>query len=156
MKKIKLGKKVVVSDPCYDLGTWCLAIIENVKVGEYLVNVTKMDTKGWGNRVSSIKVVHAENIFSKHNWEKTEHEIGVDSGQAGIFDFPTFRKNNEGWYDSMCDLTDGEPGWGTYNKGVVSRSGFGDGSYDLYISKVDDKIVGMAIDFHVDEDLSFL
>lgn len=170
MKKIKLGNKVVVSDPCYSLGTWCMAVVEGVKAGVYHAIVTKKDMDEWGIRCSALKVVHAEYAKHDHDWVKTEHEIGVDSGQAGVFDFDSFRndeqklniesaftpnENEKGdvWYTKMCGLTNSDNRWGTYPNGVVSSSGIGDGGYDLYVSVVKGEVVGMAIDFLIDEDL---
>jgi len=39
-----------------------------------------------------------------------------------------------------------------YDSGVVSSSGFGDGSYSLYVAKKRGKIVGMCVDFQVEEE----
>ena len=33
---IKLGNKVMVSDPCYGLDTWCQGVLENVLPGNYM------------------------------------------------------------------------------------------------------------------------
>ena len=51
----------------------------------------------------------------------------------------------------MCKITLSEIGWGTYSNGIVSRSGFGDGGYQLFTAKSGRKIVAMAIDFAVEE-----
>jgi hypothetical protein len=103
--------------------------------------------------------------------------IGVDSGQAGIFDLTYYRKdsvfenqeskflneyrrntNEEGevWYAHMCDRTLGNEGWGYFEHGVVARSGFGDGAYTLYIARVNRKVVGICIDFEVEPNGSII
>jgi hypothetical protein len=53
----------------------------------------------------------------------------------------------EQWYGHMCDRTLGDEGWGVYDRGVVSRSGYGDGSYELSVAKHKGKIVGIAINY---------
>ena len=81
-------------------------------------------------------------------------DAGVDSGQFGFFDRDFYRNDeiakdlpkhdfgddydvNEGdsWYRAVCDLTLAEESWGVLSGGVVSTSGFGDGSYNVYGSK---------------------
>jgi hypothetical protein len=37
--------------------------------------------------------------------------------------------------------------WGAYDTGVVSSSGYGDGSYRLLVAKANGDIVGIGIDF---------
>ena len=39
--------------------------------------------------------------------------------------------------------------WDVYESGVVSYSGFGDGAYDIYTAKVNNKVVGISMDFGV-------
>ena len=53
------------------------------------------------------------------------------------------------WYGHMCDRTLSDTQWGTYDNGVVSSSGFGDGTYNLLVAKHKGQIVGIAIDFYV-------
>lgn len=173
-KTIKLGNKVVVSDPCYSLGTWCQKVLENVKPGEYNVYVKKISS--WGERNALLAVVHKDysNKRIHLNWELWESvNLCVDSGQLGIFDFDTFRNDSlfntpskifsdrdfhlpetsgNNWYGHMCDRTIDNERFGTYDNGVVSSSGFGDGSYPLYtaeITSTDDKqeIVGIFVEF---------
>ena len=175
MKTIILSDKVYVSDPCYTPGTWCQAVIENVLPGNYEAIVDKTDnTMGWGNRCSHLFVIHESVSHKKLNWIEHPATIGVDSGQAGIFDFDSYRndshpipkvesddkfpdewakKEGDKWYVNMCDRTLGEESWGTYDRGVVTSSGFGDGSYPLYVTRnTDGQIVGFHIDFLIEED----
>jgi hypothetical protein len=53
----------------------------------------------------------------------------------------------EKWYEKMCKFTLCDNQWGSYNTGVVSSSGIGDGSYKLLVAKHNGMIVGIAIDF---------
>ena len=183
--KIKLGNSVMVSDPCYTPDTWCQAKIENVKEGEYNTYCHKIHTGDFGVRCSLLLAVHSSYDVNKMHWELHPNEIGVDSGQAGIFDMSTFRKDGldievptigydgrdlswldglksisgvtpegEDWYIKMCKLTLTEQMWGGYENGVVSRSGFGDGGYTLYVAKEEftGKVIAFCIDFAVEEE----
>jgi hypothetical protein len=109
-------------------------------------------------------------------WELYPADIGVDSGQCGIFSKETYRNDNHKfpyepydfglgfpadtdggdlWYRYMCKHTLSEQQWGTYESGIVSTSGFGDGSYQLFVVKKYGKIVAFSIDFGV-EDCKFI
>ena len=171
--QIKLGGEVIVSDPCYEVPTWCQEVIKNVRPGVYDTEVDYRESDGWGERVHSLTVLH-ENIKSP-KWEHYSNNIGVDSGQAGVFcmtsyrddqlseqlpwltekgnpfgDHPFMPMEEEGsqWYTKMCDRTlSTEEGWGTYDTGVVSSSGYGDGSYELQVCQMDGLIHGFKIIF---------
>lgn len=176
MKTITLSNEVMVSDPCYVVPTWCQHKLTNVLPGEYNCQVVKFDDRYWGNRCSFIIAVHKDyNTEDKLNWRKVNADIGVDSGQAGIFSMETYRKDEvfvtgqsnfsktygtstrgkddggEEWYGHMCDMTLEGEGWGAYPNGIVSRSGIGDGSYELRVAKHKGKIVGMVLDFFMEK-----
>lgn len=108
--EITLNNKVRISDPCYDIDTWCAGTIENVLPGDYKCYMQRVDTGSWGVRISSIEVKHKDYL----NIEPTENtgiDVGVDSGQAGIYDLDYFVKNREDkngddkWYWRVCDST---------------------------------------------------
>lgn len=125
---IHLGEKVMVSDPCYGLNTWCQGVIENVLPGNYECYVEYTDKGDWGTRVSAIQVTHADyNAILPHD-VREPFEVGVDSGRAGIFDYDYYAKHhmdqsvrphvNEDWYDRVCDLTyvhKENPNYGPFN-----------------------------------------
>lgn len=190
---IELGNVVMVSDPCYEDPTWCQAKLDNVLPGKYIVACEKSDTGDWGIRNSKLMAIHQDYatrlpqedaeiwtdpcpLHTTLNWELAPFEIGVDSGQAGIFDINSYRKKglkmdvpnvfmkgvnmelleetigDDDWYLNMTKMTLSVKGWGAYKNGVVSRSGYGDGGYELYVIKNQDgQIVGMKIDFLVVE-----
>jgi len=112
---ITLGAKVMVSDPCYGLGTWCQGVLENVLPGQYDCNVEYSDEGTWGTRVSAIEVTHVNYKTGSLLLQMEDFEVGVDSGQAGIFDYEYYAKYhmdaterphvNDDWYDMVCDLT---------------------------------------------------
>ena len=169
--QIKLGGEVIVSDPCYEVPTWCQEVIKNVRPGMYDTEVIKSDEGDWGNRCAELVVLH-ENIKSPI-WEHYG-TVGVDSGQMGVFCMTSYRNDDiasdlpwltekgdpfgdhpfrpvkeegEQWYVKMCDRTLREEQWGVYDTGVVSSSGYGDGSYELQVCQMDDLIHGFRIIF---------
>lgn len=175
MKTIKLGNEVVVSDPCYSIPTWCQAIVKNVLPGNYRTLVLKSDQGDWGNRCTHLIAIHEDYAHQdeKFRWEQHPAVIGVDSGQAGIFSIESYRKdelaeqigNGDGegfgdgwateegdkWYEKICTRTLGKEQWGAYSEGVVSSSGFGDGSYDLLVAKKNKQVVGFVINYLLDD-----
>ena len=112
-KTIKLGEKVMVSDPCYGLNTWCQGVLTNVLPGIYKCEVEYKDEGDWGIRVSAIEVTHED--YASEIFEPQDFEVGVDSGQAGIFDYDYYCQyhtdSNDGehvdddWYDRVCNKT---------------------------------------------------
>ena len=108
---ITLNDKVRISDPCYGPDTWCAGTLENVLPGKYHCFSQTADEGFFGKRIASIEVRH-ENYLNYFSDEVTEIEVGVDSGQAGIYDLDYFienRKNkgkdNDEWYERVCDST---------------------------------------------------
>ena len=169
-KFIQLGSEVRVSDPCYDNDVWCKTNLSNVLPGRYKVDVEQSDEGSWGVRNSILQVVHEDYVGKNLIWEG-HSEIGVDSGQAGIFCESSYRKDDveistpnikfdidfhkEGdkWYEKMCKFTLEGKHWGSYETGVVSSSGYGDGGYPLDIVRDNSgNIVGMKITFIEDEE----
>ncbi len=112
---ITLGNKVMVSDPCYGLNTWCQGVIENVLPGNYDCNVEYKDEGDWGIRVSAIEVTHIDYDRCMFDEEREAFDVGVDSGQAGIFDYDYYVKFHsdqsvrphvdDDWYDKCGGLT---------------------------------------------------
>ena len=176
--QIKLSDRVRVSDPCYDNDVWCKTTVDNVLPGIYNVEVEKSDEGSWGNRVSRLTVLH-ESVIDNGNleWYEDGADIGVDSGQAGIFCESTYRndevaasittpdvnfslgeyrkdkESGEEWYEKMCKFTLSEQQWGSYDTGVVTCSGYGDGGYPLeLVEDKDGKIVGMRVTYIFPED----
>ena len=169
----------MVSDPCYSLDTWCQTKLDNVLPGLYNVEVEKSDEgTGWGVRVSGITILHESITDDGVSLEWEDHsECGVDSGQCGIFCMtsyrndeiaegittPTldqpfeipFRDGGDKWYEKMCQFTIHKDQFGSYDTGVVSSSGIGDGQYPMEVMMDKEKIVGIRITYlgHSDEDL---
>ena len=108
---INLGSKVMISDPCYKLGTWCQGVLENVLPGEYHCKVAFIDEGQWGIRVSKIMVLHKNYLNKTLRVEECDFEVGVDSGTAGIYDYDYYAKYHtdkyldDVWYGRACDCS---------------------------------------------------
>jgi len=177
MRSIRLGEfqiisgNVIVSDPCYELDIWCLGKLSNVRKGKWEAHILVSDEGAWGNRVAELvaECVEPGETGILLGWEPQEFKVGVDSGQAGIFDREHYRDDSvvkgvsrkadetirpeEPWYSICCDRTLSEPGAGIVPFGVVSSSGFGDGSYRCYLMKTREGIIqGIKIVFIEDEE----
>ena len=171
--------KLVCSDPCYKIPTWCQGIVENVKNGVWGAEINLSDEDDWGMRVASLYIVneHANATMTDIETKIFEDEplnfaAGVDSGQFGFFDFAHYRNDEsakalpkqdfgenydvqegDAWYRACSNLTLGDEQWGVLPNGVVSSSGFGDGSYDVYGYKdAYGEYVAFAVVFIYDED----
>lgn len=161
MTTIKLSNEVRVSDPCYDDDVWCKSKIKDVLPGEYVVQTRKK-----GGRVAWLMVTHKDHLKSDEPW--IEHStIGVDSGQAGIFcessyrndeitiekpkgsDFAlnAYHESGDRWYEKMCSFTLSDKQWGSYESGVASSSGWGDGMYPVDVKKHKGKIICIKVLF---------
>ena len=103
---IELGNTVAISDPCYDLDIWCQGVLENVKPGTWHTKAENLNINCWGDRCSALIAWH-EDVEEPDNFEKTDICVGVDSGQAGIYDYNHFayikndKKRDENWYDNI-------------------------------------------------------
>lgn len=156
--------KMVLSDPCYKLGTWCQSVVENVKNGTWVGVLEQSNEVGWGVRNS---ILISMNVEAMKKNPKLEMELmssgdlinwgGVDSGQFGHFDYNNYRKDDnaidvpkvwedeweskEGdkFYRACCYQTlETEDSFGVVPFGVLSSSGYGDGSYPTYGIKDED------------------
>lgn len=86
--------------------------------------------------------------------------IGVDSGQVFIID-PCYLKDYKDddeemdfenpkypfCYSGCCKITLSQEGAGEYNGGVVSQTGYGDGTYPVTAHIKDGRIMKLTIDF---------
>lgn len=171
---IHLGETVVVSDPCYSIPTWCQIILKNVKAGDY--RVVCIEDPNYG-RHTILAAVHKDYLEDTLTWRTVTGVVGVDSGSAGIFDHGTYRNDaiditpveilydgttfadfkkrfgaitdGDHWYANVSSFSLSPEFWGSYPFGVVSQSGFGDGSYRCLVARKDKKIVAIAIDYGV-------
>ena len=134
---INLGAKVMVSDPCYGLNTWCQGVIENVLPGKYECKVGFNDEENWGIRVADIEVVHKDYLNKFLAYDVEDFDVGVDSGQAGIYDYEYYAKYHtdcntrphvdEEWYDRVFELTyvdEKNPNYEKFNYDVSNKDYF--------------------------------
>lgn len=165
--EVELGE-VVVSDPCHkdvkpQKGFSFQGILKKVKKGTWTAEVIKVG-KGsqrekatglsleWGTRCAELRIFHESHVGGNDcAWEPQNFGVGVDSGQAGIFDRKHYRDDSivpsnyqwrdwsldseEPWYSLCCDKTISDPEAGVIPYGAVSRSGFGDGLYHCFVCR---------------------
>jgi len=156
--------KINITDPCYSPDTWCAIFDLDAENGIWYADVEKYDAGDWGNRCARLVATHESLKKGTYETKLEVLEIGVDSGQAGIFDSSLYEDkhsekleldfdNPSCFYERCCKATLGELKWGTVDgKGVVSSSGYGDGGYDVYVFKKDGKVVAVEVIF-IDPDL---
>jgi len=160
--EIKSGN-VIVSDPCYERGSRCAGTLSNVKKGKWCAKVLRTEEVFGGNRVAALVVHHSSltDLSSRSyewEWERCKTEIGVDSGQAGIFDEPEFHSedgdyyNPNSWYRKCCNNTTEGLCGGTIEGGAVSSSGFGDGGYSFSTITIKGKVIAIMIDYGLMEE----
>lgn len=176
MKTIQLSNDVIITDPCYTEDTWCLTRLNNVLPGSY---VCAADHDSSTDRIAMLRITHQDYITGKKARLTYEHvaDIGVDSGQAGIFCMTSYRDDaydipipedkssswivdqgpTEGypgqyWYNRVSSYTFTKDDWGAYDRGVLSRSGWGDGVYPVTIAKDGDQVISIQIQFMFDDE----
>jgi hypothetical protein len=141
--------KILVSDPCYDKPTWCTATLDNVRNGTWEYSVEEIDE----GRIASLEANYVSAGVILSDWEKIDQTIGVDSGQAGIFDYAQDPEQpgeyeEPGFYRDCCSATLGDEGYGTVKFGCVSSSGYGDGGYDCFVKRSDKgEILAVRLEF---------
>lgn len=160
--KVDSGQ-LVVADPCYELdrNTVIMGVLEHAMNGTWASEVEKVEVRDWGEANAKLTAYHdsvaEEGAYLE--WIKCPFVVGVDSGQAGIFDIHHYRipdadaeqgrddTDNE-WYLSCCDITESGEEAGVLDGGVVSRTGVGDGAYGVYKAvNEQDRVVGVKIVF---------
>lgn len=146
------------------------------KTGTWEAGVLKTDMGDWGVRCAVLAVRHKETgpdysvirqrkVYQmKDGWLEQPIDVGVDSGQAGFYDEAFYQDNSifkgmpepehdygDLWYNHACDITLSEMSAGVMPYGVVSSSGFGDGSYVCYTHKGSDGEIYFAFVIFIDE-----
>lgn len=165
--------RMAVSDPCYAPGTWCMGYLDPVPNGTWIASAKYLIAAGWGERIAQLEIWHKDALGkiepTEDDWSPADHiDVGVDSGQAGFFDGDYFDQtprgeygDTESFYGRACTLTHtdapGAPHYQTFGslfgRGVVTSSGFGDGSYDCFVLLHEARIVAVRLVFIFDEEL---
>jgi hypothetical protein len=164
--KITSGK-IHCTDPCYSIDTWCGNYNLRAQNGDWVATIYYDDIE---ERVACWKAwlvekTHQATTTESEKWERLPNEIGVDSGQAGIFDasiYPKTKKEQgeygemDTFYGKCCDATLHTTGdCGTVvNQGFLSSTGYGDGEYTGYVLKNEQgEIFAVKVVFIDDEPL---
>ena len=146
--------RMVVSDPCYEIGVGCQGVLNKVRKGRWVCSTTVAQGGAYDMCVAELvaRCGSPATPVSPRWTNQSSFVIGVDSGQAGIFDLAHYRQDriaeavhrlmqeqicpNEPWYSLCCDRTFGsEMGAGIIPYGAVSSSGIGDGAYRCFTRK---------------------
>jgi hypothetical protein len=151
MKEITLTNSVVISDPSHPLLDYRFEpiVLDNLLAGKYVVSVKYKNMDNGDILISELSAVHTDHQNTNFFWEGQGANIAVDSGWAGIFTSDSYRKKNqtESWYNDICELAQSKEQWGVYENGVVSKSGFGVGEYEVLFAEDGENIFGILIQF---------
>lgn len=123
LQKFKLGTfevtqpELIISDPCYAPGTWCMGIVPNAQPGIWEAEIGFFHEGKHDAAVAYLAAFH-QHCPPKNQLIAREElfKVGVDSGQAGVFDKPFYRAGAdagqipsedalEAWYNSCCNQT---------------------------------------------------
>jgi len=171
--KVKFGNQILVSDPCYTIDTWCNALVPNTLEGNYDVSVKEKygriksitithenhthNKDKWKYISGDIGVDSGQcGFFNLDAYRNDSIEIPFADDNGKDF-YNEYTKREEGdswyeegdsWYGKICGYTLQNKQWdGLEGIGLVSSSGYGDGSYDLYAKRVDDKVTALKVKF---------
>lgn len=180
------SKKLRITDPCYSKDTWCAGTLDNPMPGKWHAFIQYRNEGTWGVRNSTLFAVHESYaemhklvlrgyLYQNHLANLSKINVGVDSGQAGIFDedsYPedpapndnSYRDDPKAFYNRCGIQTIGDGKnrlWnegpnrvdalqaGVVTEGCVSLSGDGDGSYRCFFDKnADGFIDAVEISFY--------
>lgn len=159
--------RLIVSDPCYSIEehSHCLGIIDDAAIGEWDVILVLTSVSPFGAHIAQIMVQHEsmrQRYVGIEEFTGECFDVGVDSGQVGIFDALAYRNeaiasrlihrvekpidSGDAFYSLCCDATMRLRG-GTFPFGAVTTSGFGDGCYRALIHKRDELVVAVNVQF---------
>lgn len=159
-------------DPSYDDTIWCYKIISDCVPSNWEAAVSYNGDSAVGRGVTLLAIRHTGSLrtFAKCNqvwvdkqyihyktgWEICDLEVGVDSGQAGLFDDAYYhddsvvsampeaeRDFDTPWYNHCCDQSLGERQAGVIPYGAVAYCG--DGSYTTLQHKNEQGQVDCAV-----------
>ena len=156
-KTIQIEDAVYLTDPCYDITTWCQDLLHNVKRATRVIkNKYNKYEDGTGQEVI-LSLTHKDKgitIFEDYIEKIDSAVLGVDSGTIGIFDKKYYEEYhyanniNDEWYEkNICDFTHTLRRGAniTDGKGVWVNTSYGDGEYYATLYIRDEKICGIEI-----------
>ncbi|PFH88710.1 SMI1/KNR4 family protein [Bacillus sp. AFS088145] len=138
--------KLIVTDPYYKVyeETELQIVLLNVKNGKWTASITYTPDEV----VKNLFVFYGEKKPSG-KWHVCDKQIGVDSAQAGIFNFNTFGRDE---VTQLDEIVASDAQGGVVSDGAVSMSGYGDGMYEVKVKyNISKMVVGVMIDFVEDE-----
>lgn len=103
--KITLQGHVFISDPCYEMDTLCTTDAW-ILPGTYHCFFNYLIDKRNDKRITAIEIKHEQYLHATAS-ELYAHDIGVDSGICGIFDFDYFKEHqsDDTWQDIVYDTS---------------------------------------------------
>ena len=103
--KITLQEHVFISDPCYEMDTWCTTDAW-ILPGTYHCFFNYLIDQRNDKRITAIEIKHEQYLHATAS-ELYAHDIGVDSGICGIFDFDYFKEHqsDDTWQDIVYDTS---------------------------------------------------
>ena len=153
--------RMIISDPCYNKTGWCTGELNLVKMGSWKAIARIGEVRGWGKRCWELIAIHCEHAEMSPDkiTENAEFDIGVDSGQCGVYDsnhFPEEKgeySDKNSWYRKVCEITHQVQG-GVIKGGYVTPSGFGDGGYECFVKREQktNQVIGVRVIFISDKD----
>lgn len=155
---MKFGRYIDISDPCYDRDDISNFIDVSIREGEYNCYIAKGQKFYDMNRIAEIAIIikslDCDDV--KYKWSPYgDKYIGVDSGLAGFFN-RKIEYSNAGWSnfcDRLYDYGEDSEYYINFDNGFFSRSGWGDGGYEVEVVKDDktNEIIAVKIIF-IDDD----
>ena len=156
------GTKLICTDPCYNFASDGTYIVNGVKPGVWNGFIlTKVSSEV--EIVEKLIAVHSSTPLNLIDFKQVCTNLNVDSGQMAICDLLDYSLDDDE-YDKYCHVTlDNLAGLvGQYNSikpyytgdfslhrayAIVSRTGWGDGTYPLYIKQDNENVIGVMIEF---------
>ena len=144
--------KLYVTDPCYREPT----IVFTAKKGKWL-GWTEVVAVICGERAATLTAMHIateiSDIRELGKIDNLEGSVGVDAGMVTICSAMEEWGGDSPIYNGFCRVASNEGGI-IDGVGIVSSSGFGDGSYSVYaLRDNEDKVFAVKIEFITEDDL---
>lgn len=163
MLRLDLGKfpiksgKIDITDPCYESWVWCRETKTDILNGEYNATAIVYDEGVWGKRIGELEIEHDSYKNKSLVWKNEGIVVGVDAGVCGFFDGKPNYTDDE-WQD-ICEwfkhesdnferpnMSVVDPSTPFKCYGVVTSSGYGDGSYECFVKRESNGyIVGLKL-----------
>lgn len=147
-KSIILNGKTIITDPCYAKDEYLNVL--NVLPGNYNI-IEVVDTKYKQSILKGLLIVHDSQYYkidSDDCIEDSGFDVGVDSGEVGIYDYDKYPVdgidvNPKKIEDDYSPYRTPDGNWGV----TVGNFG-GDGSFSAYVHRNNDNIIdAIFIDF---------